>query len=150
MILTDSTIFAIIASNNCKQFGTSKSISKWKNFWKVKNCVPLNSKQKYNIVWKLFLLEIFVCNYFCLEIVFACIFCPGYSPRIEPLAIIAIFAYNYFVCTSGWGKSQPPLFTPEKLDMFDPIYCFQQVFWLNIRPSTKRYKQFLYLLYDFS
>ena len=48
--------------------------------------------------------------------------------------------------TSGWGKSQPPLFTPEKLDMFDPIYCFQQVFWLNIRPSTERYKQFLYLL----
>ena len=52
--------------------------------------------------------------------------------------------------TSGWGKSQPPLFTREKLDMFDPIYCFQQVFWLNIRPSTERYKQFLYLLQDFS
>ena len=51
--------------------------------------------------------------------------------------------HNY---TSGWGKSQPPLFTPEKLDMFDPIYCFQQVFWLNTRPSTKRYKQFLYFL----
>ena len=44
--------------------------------------------------------------------------------------------------TSGWGKSQPPLFTREKLDMFDP----QQVFWLNIRPSTERYKQFLYFL----
>ena len=92
------------------------------------------------------MLEIFVCNYFCLEIVFACIFCPGYSPWIEPLAIIAIFPYNYFVCTSGWGKSQPPLFTLEKLDMFDPIYCFQQVFWLNTRPSTKRCKQFLYFL----
>ena len=48
--------------------------------------------------------------------------------------------------TSGWGKSQPPLFTREKLDIFDPIYCFQQVFWLNIRPSMERYKQFLYFL----
>ena len=26
--------------------------------------------------------------------------------------------------TSGWGKSQPPIFTREKLDMLDPIYCF--------------------------
>ena len=48
--------------------------------------------------------------------------------------------------TSGWGKSQPPLFTPEKLDMFDLIHCIQQVFWLNIRPSMKRYNQFLHFL----
>ena len=51
-----------------------------------------------------------------------------------------------FTLTSGWGKFQPPVFTPEKLDMFDPIYCFQQVFWLNIRTSMKRYKQFLHFL----
>ena len=55
-------------------------------------------------------------------------------------------SYQNNISTSGWGKSQPPLFTRDKLDMFDPIYYFQQIFWLNIRPSTERYKQFLYFL----
>ena len=66
------------------------------------------------------------------------------------MMVINLVVYCSYTFTSGWGKSQPPLFTPEKLDMFHPMYCLQQVFWLNIRPSTKRYKQFLYLLYDLS
>ena len=47
--------------------------------------------------------------------------------------------YSFQSKYSGWGKSQPSLFTPEKLDMFDPIYCFKQVFWLNIRPPISTF-----------
>ena len=34
------------------------------------------------------------------------------------------------------SKTQPPLFTPEELDMFYPIYYFQQVFLHNIRSKS--------------
>ena len=70
-----------------------------------------------------------------------------YNLLVFEYSLVHIFwqGLNMFF-TSGWGKSQTLLFTPEKLDMFDPIYCFQQVFWLNIRPSAKRYIKFLYFL----
>ena len=41
------------------------------------------------------------------------------------------------------SKTQPPFFSPENLNMFGPIYCFQQVFWLNIRLTTSPFKQYL-------
>ena len=44
----------------------------------------------------------------------------------------------------GLVQKLSPIFSRKKLCMFDPIYCFQQVFWLNIRLTTSpSYKQYL-------
>ena len=43
------------------------------------------------------------------------------------------------------SKTQPPLFTPEELDMFYPIYCFLQVL-LHKGLFTKDVTSFLRVL----
>ena len=37
-----------------------------------------------------------------------------------------------WACTISCSKTQLPFFSPGRLNMMDPIYCFQQVFGLNI------------------